>query len=601
MWVNDFQLAVKRGTTYLACFTLISIIGFSSAVSASDNQQDSAVSIDRTPSAEDSDPAEQSISMAATPDGLVEAVTEAAFLTPDEYRTALGAARAKRTFSLGLEQLPQSLDESTDPRAAITAQQIKAYADRLVGFATQSKRDGEILWGRIEGTRYERAAQDWIFSTLKEFGLEDVHHDRFPTYEKIWFPSANRLEVTAAPGFAPGHTHAFEDAITPFPSKLTPGEGLERELVYVGDGTAAELSGRDLTDKIVMVRGRAESSALFSSVRIAYSRLATGRYGSPAGVIVWWAVPGVSQVAGRVGAPGGGDELGEILPWISIGDDDGYYLRKLLDRASPEAPVRVRVVVEGRNRPPSELETGNVYAFLPGRSDKYILVHTHVDGYFYGLHDNGASVAAHLALARFYASKPLEQRPHGFVFLFQGGHERTGVGGTRDFVKKYEDLLREKLLMATRLEHLGFVKQIREGFLTGPTNAPSPLFFTNTNRSPALIDIFNAAASAYGVVVADLASTDLPTDEIALYPPFADLGDPIFAGWVQTGTYYHSTADVDLSGISFEEMERAARAYAYVFDRLGPLTLADLRRGEQARPADNVYASPLFQLFLGNF
>lgn len=544
---------------------------------------------------------EQSVRMAATPEELVDSATAPAFLTPDAYRAAFREALAERAFSLGLDQIPQSLDEATDPRATITAEQIEQFATRIVGFAEQSRRDGEILWGRIEGTPYERAALDWISATLKESGLEDVHRDRFPTFEKIWFPTANRLEVTEAPGFAAGRVHAFEHAITPFPSKTTSGQGIEREVIYVGDGTAAELSGRDLTDKIVMVRGRAESSALFSSVRIAYSRLATGRYGVPAGVIVWWAVPGVSQVAGRVGAPGGGDELGEALPWISIGDDDGYYLRKLLDRAKPDTPVRVRMVVEGRNRPPTELETGNVYAFLPGRSGKYILVHTHVDGYFYGLHDNGGSVAAQLALARYYASKPVDERPHGFVFLFQGGHERTGVGGTRHFAAKHKEMLREKLLMATRLEHFGFTQQLREGPFRGPTNVASPLFFTISNRSPVLIDLFKAAASAYGVVVADRAMTDLATDEIALYPPFTDLGDPIFAGWLQTGAYYHSTADVDLNGINFHELERVTRAYAFVFDRLAPFTIADLRRGERERPTDNPYASPLFRLFLGNF
>ena len=116
-----------------------------------------------------------------------------------------------------------------------------------------------------------------------------------------------------------------------------------------------------------------------------------------------------------------------------------------------------------------------------------------------------------------------------------------------------------------------------------------------------LVDVGAIVAVVNGVVVADRAGTDMPTDEIALYPPFADLGDPIFAGWLQTGAYYHTTADVDLRGISFREMERVARAYAYVFDRLGPLTLADLRRGERAGPMDNPYASPLFKLFLGNF
>lgn len=538
--------------------------------------------------------------MAKDPKELVESVTVPAFLPPDEYTRQLSEAADQRIFRVGVTHLRQPREIANDPRSKITASEIKGYADTLVEFAEQSRRDGNILWGRIEGTKYEQAAHSWIFSTLKSFGIDDVQYDKFPTYESIWFPTKNSLEVVHAPGFDPGQTFTVEGAITPFPSKTTPAGGLKAELVYVGDGTAAELAGRDLTGKIVMVRGRAESSALFSSVRIAYSRIATGQWGEPAGFIVWWQIPGVKQVAGRVGAPGGGDQLGEVMPWISINDENGYYLRKLIDRAPASDPVMVRMVVEGRNHLPSELQTGNVYGILPGKSGKYILMFTHVDGYFYGLQDNAASVAANLALARYYAAMPLEQREHGFIFLFEGGHERTGVGGTRDFATKYADLMKNDILLISRMEHLGFTQQLKEGFLTGPTNIGSPYFLTLSNRSPLLLDLFKEASSEYGVSMADVYSTDFATDEIAFYPPFNDFGAPVFAGWLQTGPYYHTTADVDMNGISFAEMEKAARGMAFIFDQLGKHTVADLREGESPLPKDGAYSSPLFKLFLGN-
>ena len=538
--------------------------------------------------------------MAKDPQELIDSVTVPAFLPPDEYERQSSEAAAKRLFPIGLPPLRQPRNSPNDPRSQIKASEINGYADKLVGFAEQSRLDGNILWGRIEGTKYEQAAHSWIYATLKSFGIEDVQYDKFPTYESIWFPSANSLDVVQAPGFDDGQTFAVAGAITPFPSKTTPAGGLQAELIYVGDGTPAELAGRDLTGKIVMVRGRAESSALFSSVRIAYSRIATEQWGKPAGFIVWWQIPGVKQVAGRVGAPGGGDQLGEVIPWISVNDENGYYLRKLIDRATPSNPVKVRMVVEGRNHLPSELQTGNVYGILPGKSGKYIMMFTHVDGYFYGLHDNGASVAANLALARYYAAQPIEQREHGFIFLFQGGHERTGVGGTRDFATKYADLMRNDLLLVSRMEHLGFTQQLKEGFLTGPTNSGSPIFLTLSNRSPLLLNLFQEAASEYGVSMADIYSTDFATDEIAFYPPFNDFGAPVFAGWLQTGPYYHTTADVDMNGISYAEMEKVARGMAFIFDQLGNHTIADLREGETPLTNDSVYSSPAFKMFLGN-
>jgi hypothetical protein len=190
--------------------------------------------------------------MAKDPRGLVKSVTVPAFLPPNEYNRQFSEASEKRIFPIGIAPLNQPRDDTNDPRSRITALEIESYSEQLVEFSEQSRRDGNILWGRIEGTKYEQAAHDWIFTKLKEFGIEDVQYDKFPTYESIWFPSANSLEVLGAPGFADGQTFAVEDAITPFPSKNTPASGVRAELVYAGDGTPAELAGRDLTGKIVM-------------------------------------------------------------------------------------------------------------------------------------------------------------------------------------------------------------------------------------------------------------------------------------------------------------------------------------------------------------
>jgi len=368
--------------------------------------------------------------LATSPRALVEMLETVSFLTPADYQQKIDGERAAHVFPLGLEQLPQKLDEATDPRRGIKAGEMAAYAEVLTGFALESKRDGELLWGRIQGTQYERKTHQWLYQQLQAFGLEDVRYDKFPSQYPQWRPTTCELVVTSAPGFTPGRTHGFREAITAFISATTPPAGVEAEMVYVGDATPAELRGRDLTGKIVLLRGRTQPSAIISSARTAYSRLVEGSYGVPLGVVVWWDVPGTRQVAGRVGAPGGGDSIGQAVPWTTIGNDDGLYLRKLLDRASDETPVTVRLNVQGHMESGEQRMSGNVYAILPGQSGDYIVIPTHVDGYFYGIHDNGASVALNLALARYYAKIPLAQRAHGIIFLFQGDHEVPGVGGT---------------------------------------------------------------------------------------------------------------------------------------------------------------------------
>ncbi len=537
--------------------------------------------------------------LATSPAALVEMLADAAFLPPEQYRQKIEVARQQHSAAIGLTPLPQYLGADDDPRASIKARELSDYSQMLVRIAQRSRDDGEILWGRIQGTVYERQTLEWIYHELQSFGLKDVHYDPFPSQYPQWRPTTCALSVRSAPTFEVGQTYAFQDPITAFVSATTPVGGIEAEMVYVGDGTAAELQGRDLTGKILLLRGRTQPSALLNTARTAYSRLATGTFGKPAGVVVWWDVPNAKQVAGRVGAPGGGDSIGEALPWTTIGNDAGLYLRKLLDRATPDQPVVVRLEVQGQMESAEQRMSGNTYAMLPGQSGDFIVIPTHVDGYFYGIHDNGASVALNLALARYYAKIPEAERQHGIIFLFQGDHEVPGVGGTLPFIAKHQKLMQENLLLVLRPEHLGMNRPMDEGLLIAKSNMVDPLMLLVTNRSPLLIDLFKRAASHYGIVMGDLVYIDPAADEAAFHPPYNDL-NAISSGWIQTGKFYHSTFDVDGGGIDFDQMEKLARAHAYIIDELGQVSKEDLHRGGRPVPEKSIYQSDLLKILMGN-
>jgi hypothetical protein len=537
--------------------------------------------------------------LARTPKALVELLQNASFLPPQEYEDKMRSQRDAHYYPIGLAQLTQKLDEATDPRRDINAEQMQAYADVLSGIAIQSRKDGEILWGRIQGTKYERQAHDWIYRKLKSFGLEDVRHDKFPSGFPQWRPTTCDLEITAAPGFANQQRYQFKEAITAFVSATTPQGGIEAPMIYVGDGTAAELQGRDISGKIVLLRARTQPSALMNSARTAYSRVVAGEYGVPAGVVVWWDVPRTNQVAGRVGAPGGGDDIGLAAPWTTIGNDAGLYLRKLLDRVTPDEPVMVRLDVQGHMESPEQRMTGNVYAILPGQSSDYIVIPTHVDGYFYGIHDNGASVSLNLALAQHYAQIPAEQRQHGLIFLFQGDHEVPGVGGTLPFVDKHRKMMEENLLLVLRPEHLGLMRPLDESIYIANSNVTDPMMLLVTNRSPVLIDIFKQAAHLYAIPMGDLVYADPAADEAAFHPPFNDLG-AISSGWILTGKFYHSTADVDWGAINFKQVEKMARGHAFIIDELFELEKADLHRDGHPAPEKSIYQSNILKMFMGN-
>jgi len=491
------------------------------------------------------------------------------------------------------------LDEATDPRKDIKAEDIQTYIDKLTDISLQSKRDGELLWGRIQGTKYERQASEWIEQELKSFGFKDVRKDKIPARRLLWRLDELALKIAQAPSFEKGESYTFENALTAYQSANTPAGGIEAEVIYVGEGTAAELQGRDLTGKIALVRSRGLPGSLFHSGRTAFSRVVAGDYGKPAGVIMWSDVPGASQVAARVGSASGGEIIGLAAPWTTISNADGYYLRKLLDRATPKKPVKVRLNVQGAEEGGDVRYSHNVYGVIPGKSGKYFLHLVHLDAFLYGIHCNAGSVAMNMALANHYAKVPEEQREHGQIFLFVGDHENPGVGATDIFRDANKDLV-DNLLMILRPEKIGMVQRIDEGWVNAATNMPHPGLLMITNRSPLLLDLFKQAATNYSIASGDFYYTDPAADEVNFHPPYYD-GGIISAGWATGTRYYHSTADAELNLISSKEVEKMARAHAFVIDSLAGKTKADLEKGAVPYGSQkSIYQSDLLKMMFGN-
>ncbi|MCX2980847.1 hypothetical protein EYC98_08155 [Halieaceae bacterium IMCC14734] len=529
------------------------------------------------------------------------ALADISFLPPEEYRAKVEAEKSKFIHPLGVKPVAQLLPEGNDARSDISADEIAGYLDYLTDISLQSKRDGELLWGRIQGTKYERQASNWVQSKMIEFGFTDVKKDRVPARRPLWRLDGLELTVTGAPGFSAGQTYRFNNALTAYQSATTPREGSEAELVYVGEGTAAELRGRDLAGKMVLLRSRGLPGALFHSARTAFSRIATGTYGEPAGVIMWSDVPNATQVAARVGSVGGGENIGLALPWTSINNDDGYYLRKLLDRASADQPVTVRLNVQGAEEAGDVRYSYNVYGTLPGRSGKYILYLAHVDGFLYAMHCNGGAVAMLLAMANHYAKVPMEERAHGMIFLFVGDHENPGVGATDKFIETNRQLVENDLLLVLRPEKPGMIQEVDEGWLTSmPSNVALPGQLMITNRSPLLIDLFRQAASNYAIATGDFFYTDPAADETNFHPPYLDKGI-ISAGWATATRYYHTTADGDQKLVSAKELEKMARAYAFIADALADYSKSDLEQGGVPYESENsIYQSDILKLMFGN-
>lgn len=538
--------------------------------------------------------------MANSPAEMLKILADISFMKPDELSQKMRSLHETHFHTLDMEETPRPYIEND--AADIRAADIEHFAMQLVDISKQSREDGNILWGRIQGTKYEAQAQTLVADTLRSYGIEDVRQDFFPIRFPQWNPTKNELTITQSNELEAPLT--FENAITPFPSGVTEECGVEAEIIYVGQGTSAELQGRNLEGKIVLLQADFSAGGpMYSSARTAYSRIASGIYGNPAGLIAWWTLPGAKQIATRVGAMGGGDAVGAAIPWISIGYDDGLYLRKLLDRATTDEPVKAKMCVQGHMEDGSTRQSSNVYGFIPGTTGKSVVMTFHSDSYFYGLHDNGGTAAMVMAVAKHYASRPLHERGHGLVVMSVGDHEHPGVGATDHFIEQNHEFVRDEMLMVLRPEKLGLIAQTKEGPIQAKSNQAIPAMQLITNRSPILLEIFKQAVDEYALPTADFYYQDPAADETHFHPPFAKFDDlnAISTGWAISSYAYHSTADYDLGLISFKLLEKYAKAHIFIIDSLAEVTKEDLLEDSAPLPEKSIYSSELFKLFYGNF
>ena len=122
------------------------------------------------------------------------------------------------------------------------------------------------------------------------------------------------------------HGLIFGTTTTPYPSGVTSDEGILAPLQYVGLGTIADLRGRDLSGKIILIHVRAFEDVLYHSGLESAKRIA--KTTGAAGMILWMDLPGNEKYATQLFD---GHKWIDQIPWVTIGYEDGLYLRKLIE------------------------------------------------------------------------------------------------------------------------------------------------------------------------------------------------------------------------------------------------------------------------------
>lgn len=301
----------------------------------------------------------------------------------------------------------------------------------MIGSEKAPLASGEELHGLVRelvalgprwcGEEPERQAAGWLANQFRQAGLSGIEVESFPV--RSWRPlkAACHLDGTEAPCQAIWY------------SGNTPGGGVEAEVAYLGYGFDHDFAGADLKGKVVVVRSR-----ILLNYYPTHSLLQTYRRAAATGAVGYVALldtpPGVLPRYNHIHE----DEAPFPLPGVEVLGDDARAIERMLSEAWQPHPsgrlATIRLEVEGRL---AETETANVIGFLPGRTDRWVVVGSHYDSAGPGAVDNAAANAVLVALARRMAAGAPPER--GLVFVAVPGHE-VNIG-TRAFVEGHRDLL----------------------------------------------------------------------------------------------------------------------------------------------------------------
>jgi len=480
--------------------------------------------------------------------------------------------RSDRNRSVYLEPdfapLSLRLPAAEDPYTDIDGGEVHQYVADIIDITNAKRPVGEMFWGRIAGSAAERATAEFLADKFREFGLTDVQTEPV-SGGKQWWPQDWKVSLTGSPAYGEGtRDYLFESA---FPS-LHLGAGamqvdeLEAELIHVGLGQPVDLLNRDVAGKIAVVRAEFLPDPFFQTARGRIEAIANA---GAVGVIIVVNAPGNHQYAL--------EETGSLhVPSFILGGDDGRFLEDVLTAAGPADPLKMRLSMHSEVR--DSWEGKNVIGIMPGKTDEYLIVLAHLDGYFESANDNAGGLASLLALARYFAST--DQLNRTLVFVGTSAHHEFS-DGARAFIAAHPDIL-ENTALVFNIEHPSSIKSyyrgplvLSRGTLPGQlmaTTSQGERSVTISNGNKLLMSMYQEGIDRYGLVVGAMMERR----------PNGDAFDFFRAGKIvvqilDANLWFHSSAD-RLETIHENGLERATRLYAYLLDNIDQVSRDELSR-----------------------
>jgi hypothetical protein len=466
--------------------------------------------------------------------------------------------KVEKTYGRGLPRDRDSLIFTDDqyPVWPLTAAQ-KAYASidgarmkkTVVDLAQISLRyrdAGHQWWGRFPGTTADKEGMGYMTKAFESLGLTVEH---FPyTLPQDWRPTEWTLSYKTSGGSAINLTTAFPVSGT----RPTGPEGLTADAVWVGIGAGADFIGRDVKGKAVVIY-----STFVPGGRSHSASDRAGLFNSNTRAVQL----GAAMVINVMGVPGNGQFQPEgglkQIPQFTLSQDEGFALRDRLDKGEKITFTAKLIVPELRN-----VATEYTIATLRGVSDEQIVVMTHTDGYFQAAMDNAAGMASALEIARFYAQKPLQERPRTMKFIQFSDHHHGEVARERPQVGINATYPWDKVAVKLTMEHPSQTLLYMYNDDLTPTNAVGA-FRWSAYGSPAFEKMVFDTLREFGVSV--YAEEDGPKN--GNYAPSFHIIDHVI---------YHTSLDVP-ELVPATGLERSTRAFVAALDRANAMTMPQLR------------------------
>jgi hypothetical protein len=466
---------------------------------------------------------------------------------PEVEKTyGLGLPRDKDRILFADDQYPVwPLTPEQREYASINGLRMKGHVVEFAQMAIRYRDQGHKWWGRLPGTSADKESNAYMEREFKALGMTVEH---FPyVIPEDWRPTDWSVSYKTAAGTTVQLTTAFPVADT----KPTGPEGITAEAIWVGLGAGPDYLGRDVKGKAVIIyswfvpggRSHSASGELFRANARAVEA-------------------GAALVINVMGVPGNGQFQPEgglrDVTQFALSQDEGFALRDRLEKGE-------KITFSARLDVPDlhNVQTEYTIATLPGASTaEEIVVMTHTDGYFTAALDNASGMASALEIARFYAAKPVSQRPRTMKFIQFPDHHHGEVARGRPNVGIDATYDWSKVALKLTMEHPSQTQLYWRGEGIMPSNAVGA-FRWNALGSPQFEETMFNTLREFGVSV--YAQEDGPKN--GNYAPSFHIIDHVI---------YHTSLDAP-EMVPATGMERATRAFASMIDRVNKMTMAQLR------------------------